>query len=223
MDTTEEQIEETAVETRPKRFLTLLDYLPAIVSFVLTLITFILYATVKAGKDATIYFDMFVIALVPFALVCCNRKWSLGVPRYLVVLMCAHLVMSVDMGTALGVYGVFKWWDSFVHCFFGALCAATLYFLFIRWRKRKPEPLENVIIVLLVISLAALWEVYEFVVSPIIHSDMQDVQSYLARGLNPLTDTMVDIVLAAAGAIAFTAVLFVRYLFKRRKEKKKKS
>lgn len=192
-------------------------YLPAFVALLLTVVTIVMYAAVRSGKDATIYFDLCVIALTPIAIVFCNRKWRLGLPQYLVTLMCLHSVMSVDMGTALGFYGRLVWWDALVHAFFGFLSCATLYYLFLRWKQVKPVFLEQILIVLLVISFAAIWEVYEFVAGAIIGSDMQDVGLLLSEGLNPLTDTMSDMALATVGAIVFEfGLLFIRWPARRK-------
>lgn len=196
----------------------LFDYQPAFAALLITAVTIALYAAVRSGKDGTIYFDLCVIALTPFAIVFCNRKWRLGLPLYLITLLCLHSVMSVDMGTALGLYGSLRWWDALVHAFFGFLACATLYCLFFRLKESEPKFLDLICIVLLVIAFAAIWEVYEFVTGAIIGSDMQDVDLLLSQGLNPLTDTMSDMTLAATGAAVFEIGLFFKQQLGRRKE-----
>lgn len=196
-------------------------YLPAFVSLFLTVITIVLYATLVPNHYWSIYASLFIIALTPFAIVFVNRKFRLGIPQYLVILMCTHGILSVDLGTALGLYGRFPWWDTFVHAFFGFLSCATLYSLYFRFREGKPDLLDFIGMVLLVISFAAIWEVYEFVAGGVLDSDMQDVAASIAKGINPITDTMVDIVVATIGAALFEAGLFVRGRLLRMKQNRR--
>lgn len=196
--------------TRTEKSAVFFDYLPALVSLLLTLITLILYITVIPNHYYSLYLGMAVIAVVPFAIVFVNRKWKLGVPNYLVCLMCSHAILSVDMGSTLGVYGIFPWWDSAVHTYFGFLCCAVLYYLYIRLKGEQPKLVDYIVMVLLVLSVAAIWEVYEFVASFIFESDMQDVARSIEAGIHPLTDTVVDMCIATLGAVIFPVGLFLK-------------
>lgn len=192
---------------------TILEYLPAIITAFLAVITLILYVTVIETHKASAYFAVSVIPLVPFAIIFANRKWKLGLPLYLVISICLHFVLAVDLGTAMGFYTRFDWWDLFVHGFFGFLGCAILYYLYLRLEKKEPNVVNLVMIVLLTVAFAALWEIYEFIADLLLHTDMQGVEEALERNISPLTDTMTDIMIAIAGAVIFYVFLFVRKKF----------
>lgn len=193
------------------------EYLPAFVTLIPTLFALLWYILYSPDHHLSTYLAVLVIAPTPFAVIWVNQKFKLGLPKYLIILMCTHAVASVDMGTTLGLYWRLRFWDSLVHCYFGFLACATLYYLFFRFRDGKPNFIEFLVIFLLVVSFAALWEVYEFFASMVFKSDMQDVAYQLAQGINPLTDTVVDIMVAAAGALIFLAGLNVVNAIKKRK------
>lgn len=195
-------------------------YLPAFITLILTAITFVIYTTVMTDQRMSTYLAILAIAPTPFIFTFFNRKFQLGLPKYLIILMCSHAVMSVDMGTTLGLYWRLTWWDSLVHCYFGFLACAVLYNLYFHFRDGKPNLIEYIVILLLVVSFAALWEVYEFFASKIFQSDMQDIIYLLERGMNPLTDTIFDIMVATLGALVFYTLLFLITKIKKLRKKR---
>lgn len=189
-----------------------LDYLPAAVTALLSVVTLILYLTVISEHKVSDYLAIGLIPLIPFAMTILSRKFKLGIPRYLIILICLHFVLAVDAGTVIGLYGQLSWWDLMLHGFFGFWGCAIFYYLYFRFEKQAPKPGHYVIFVLLTISLGAIWEMYEFVASFVFHSDMQCVEEALAQGISPLTDTMTDLMIAVVGAVLFYAVPLIKKL-----------
>lgn len=195
------------------------DYLPAIVTAVLGIATFIIYITAIPGHDAGRGLFVGLAPIFPFVVILINRKLKLNIPMYLIILLCLHLVLAADAGTALGAYTRFAWWDLMVHCLFGFYCCGILYHLYIKVAQKEPRVLQFVAIALLTISVATLWEVYEFVADLVLHTDMQRVGEALSQGISPLTDTMTDILIAILGSLLFYAFLLVKWLLARKKSK----
>ena len=192
-------------------------FLPAIFTVVAAVVTIIIYATVLNGDRVSTYLAVALVPLFPFACVIANLKWRLGIPQYLMALICLHIIFAVDCGTTMGFYGKFAWWDLFVHGFFGFLGCDTLYYLYMRLEGKRPNLIYHIVIILLTISLAAIWEIYEFVAGLLLNIDMQGVGSALALGKNPLADTITDIVIALAGVAVFYALLLCKRLFYKKK------
>lgn len=216
-----ERVENAELVTEEKGKGMFLDYLPAIVALLMTVITTVLYFTVMPERYFSTTIGLPVIAVIPFGVVFVNRWLKLQLPRLLIILMCAHAVMTFDLGSTLGFYGRFPWWDTAFHAFFGTLAGATLYYLYIRIKHEKPGLIDCIVMVMLVLSFAALWEVYEFGAGDVFNSDMQDVQRSIEVGINPLTDTMVDMCVATAGALFFFVLYAVKkFLIDRRKKMK---
>lgn len=191
----------------------LIAYLPAIVCTLCAVVTTVLYSTPSivdpSGRHGTVYFDQAFMPAVQFVIIFLNRKFKLGLPYYLIALMSLHAVVSVDLGTSFWFYGRYSWWDSSVHCFFGFLAAATLYYLYPRIKGKEANWFDALVIVLIVLSFAAIWELFEYVASIVLGEDMQDWQRLVAEGKNPLSDTMFDMVVAVIGAAVFFAVFYL--------------
>ncbi len=194
-----------------------LDYLPSIVTAVIGVATFIVYMTVIDGHEVGRALFVALAPIFPFLVIFLNRKLKLGVPMYLIILLCLHLVLAADAGTALGAYVRFWWWDLLVHGLFGFYCCGILYHLYIRIENQKPKAVHFVVLLLLTIAIATIWEIYEFTADLVFHTDMQRVGEALSNGVSPVTDTMTDIMIAAFGALLWFALLFFMWLAKRKK------
>lgn len=224
----EEKIQTEQIQSSPppkkrsKALELFLVYLPAFLTTIAGIGTIIAYALTSTAPWWAPYFDAVFIAFVPYALIFLNRKLKLGLPDYLVILWCTHCVVSVDLGTVMWFYGKISWWDSAVHGYFGFLACGTLCYLYPKFKGgERPKVFDHIMIVLAVIAFGAIWEVYEFFCSYVIGTDMQDVGTQLAQGINPMTDTMIDITCAAIGAVLFELIVLAKWLVLRRKEKEK--
>ena len=184
--------------------------------FVSTVVTLVLFTLprlepvediMERVRIASVYFDIVFILFVAYFVVFFNRKFKLGVPAFLVWVVCVHLVLSVDFGTSLGWYDKFPWWDDFLHTTFGFIGAAAIYYLFLRWRKNKLDVFDHIVIVLLVVAFAALWEIFEYVAGKILYADTQDVGALVAAGRDANYDTMMDLIDAIVGAVCFELYL----------------
>lgn len=242
----EEETEKTQIqEKKQNRALELfIAYLPAILSGICTIVTVILYSTIMEVQKWDVYFDQIFMGCVQFGIAYANRRFKLGLPYYLVALMALHSFLSVDMGTSLGFYGRIVWWDTAVHCFFGLLAAATLFYLYPRIKGKEANLFDVIVIFLIVLSFAAIWELFEYVAGIIFNSDTQDVYrltgdivNHVAEARaagntadlttlmqelpNPVSDTMFDMTLAVIGTAIFFAILFpVRWIKKKIQSKK---
>lgn len=186
-----------------------LDYLPAITTAFLAVVTIILYATFISEKKTSAYLAVAFIPLLPLVLTFLNRKQKLGFPRYLIILICLHIVLSVYAGTAMGAYQI-SWWDLLMHGYFGFLCCAALYYLYIRFENGQPKWRHLVMFIILTIGIATGWEIYEYVADLFLHSDMQGIESAIEQGIPPLTDTITDIIIAIVGAVVFYVFLWIK-------------
>lgn len=192
-------------------------YMPAIITVAIGIITLVLYALFSPKKTIVTYLMIPGITVIPFILIFLNRKLKLGVPSALFPLICLHFIWSVHVGTAMGMYKVLPWWDLLVHGYFGLLGCAVVYYMFINFEGKKPGPINYISIFIIVVGLAGLWEIFEFTCDLIFHNDVQNVQSAIARGGNPMADTMTDILIAMLGALIFYAILLVRHIIEVKK------
>ncbi|MBR3523904.1 MAG: hypothetical protein IKN87_04430 [Bacilli bacterium] len=102
---------------------------------------------------------------------------------YIVFIILAHF-----LGVILNFYDKIKYYDKFVHFLFGIVASYILSFFI----KGKYKIIK---IIIVVIFLATMWEIYEYICSILFHIDPQN---NLTTGVN---DTMQDIIVAFIGSI----------------------
>lgn len=104
---------------------------------------------------------------------------------YIIFIILAHF-----LGVILNFYDKYPGYDKLVHFIFGIVASYLSLFLI------KDLKINKVIgIITITLSLATLWEVYEYICSLIFNVDPQN---NLTTGVN---DTMQDIIVAFAGSI----------------------
>lgn len=185
-------------------------YLPAMITALFSVATIILYFTVIPEQQISTLLGVIAIAFVPFLFIFVNRKCELEIPPILIYVMCVHCVLALDLGSAMGLYDLIPWWDIFLHGAFGFWGCAMIHHLYFRRKEENPKFLDTLVIVLLLLSLAALWEMYEFFIDFFLHTDMMDVEISLAKGKPAIFDTMTDMIIAVSGAILFETFLYAK-------------
>lgn len=184
----------------------LIPWIPSLLVLLAGIVTVIVVAATGKPAGVTDYLSVGAGALFCLLLTFLNERFRLRISLFTLSVVCAHVFLSVDCGTALGAYGYFGWWDLFVHGLFGLVCCGLFVGLYMRFYGERPNLFGLVSFLLMTVGLAALWEVYEFTADLFLHSDMQGVEAAIAAGLNPLTDTITDIAIAMAGVVAFYAI-----------------
>lgn len=184
-------------------------WFPAAVTLLSGIITAII--VIATGKQLRVSYwaTIFIGVLYVFALTALNKKFKLGIPLFAVSAVCLHLVLSIDCGTVLGFYDLFSWWDLMSHGMFGLVYCVVLLYLYRRFHGKSPNLFGLVSIFLMLMGLAALWEVFEFTAGAILNIDMQCVEEAIAAGQSPVIDTMTDIIIAIAGSAIFYITYFV--------------
>lgn len=139
-----------------------------------------------------------VLTLLPVLL----RRWlKVDVPPEFQLVAALFVFCAIFLGTALGFYGRFTWWDTALHTTSGCLLGIVGFIavFLINGTNYIPEGMSIGLVavfgVMFSVTLGVLWEIYEFVADHVIPGlDMQVV----ATGT---TDTMVDMIVNMIGAI----------------------
>ena len=191
-------------------------WLPTIIFGVLTIIFAIIYA-VTDNRLKTVYIQLalclFVPAIFPVLGIITKRPFPLA----LTIMACYLVVVGIYFAKALNFYGFLSEYDKFLHTGFGLIGSAMIYTLLMRWGGDKLSPAGIVIIVFLgVLGIGAIWEIIEYVCSLITHEDPQRVLRILDKilevgnaekaweqGLNPLDDTIWDLIVTVIGSAVF--------------------
>ncbi len=180
------------------------QWLPLLTTGLLGAMTLIIYTLCFDKKSFVVYLQVGAGAMIPALFPLLNKAMKQPLPAILYWLISAHIVLSCDLGSAMGFYGRFSQWDLWMHGYFGFLAGAALYILLLRWNGAALHPAGFLILILLgTMGGAALWEVFEYSCDLLLGGDAQRVQEAIALGLSPIRDTMTDIIVAMAGLGVF--------------------
>ena len=158
-------------------------------------------------------------AILPLYEIIFKRKTSI----FINVLIASHAVLSVFLGSGFAFYSRIAWWDLFLHGYFGFVGSAVLLMIFYGLGGKIKMFGLCVFIFLSVMGCAALWEAFEFTTDIIFTQDAQGVYESTAHGLNPIRDTMTDILITAAGTVIFLAAAVLSQFIRKKREKSPKT
>lgn len=123
------------------------------------------------------------------------------------------------LGTVLGFYGRFLWWDTMLHTISGII----FFFLGeaiikqMNNEKVKGELNDKIIIAFAVcfsLSTGVIWEIFEFFVDSLLGQNMQVAKGLI--GQEAVMDTMIDLISVTVGTIFISIV----EILKNRKSKR---
>lgn len=189
---------------RIKKFL---PWLPGVICEAAAIAFCIGYAA-SGGREFTMFLQLIAAALLPFLVPVYSLISKKPLTPALSVAAAVFVFLASDLGSGLGFYDIFGWWDMFMHGAFGFLCSLAVFVLIVRWGGERLNPVGvMVIIFMFTLGVAALWEIWEYAADSITGGDSQRVEESIALGKSPVADTMEDIIIAIAGIAAFYIAL----------------
>ena len=182
--------------------------LPFAACFVFGVLALALHHIVNPYFSSVVYIQVPVCMVIPL-LFPVARKWlKIDIPFFFEVIVAVQLIVSVDLGTALGVYYLIPHYDKYLHAYFGVWCAMLVYYFVHLWGGRNLARTGIFLIVLLsTLGVAGCWEIFEYFMSLIFGGDPQVWKAAVAAGKNPMDDTMWDMIVAAFGVGIFYLTL----------------
>ncbi|MDE6442525.1 MAG: hypothetical protein K2L12_07245 [Clostridia bacterium] len=185
----------------------LIQWLPGIISELISVGLCIIYAVIDGGK-ATMYLELLVSSLLPFAFPVYGVISKKPLPLILSVISAVFVFSACGLGSALGLYDKVLCWDLIMHGIFGFVCSLVIFVFMLRWNGTKLNPIGFMLIIFaFTMGIAALWEVWEYLADAVTGGDAQRVLESVALGKSPLADTMEDIMIAMAGSAVFFVTL----------------
>lgn len=178
---------------------------------VFDVVTVCLYPVVSESVRPMVFVQIVGSLCAVAAVTLAARFTRLNVPVYLVAEIALSAALANNLGTVFDLYYIIPCWDLLLHGYFGFWCAQAMWLIL----KSQNAALRFLIVFLCVMGVAALWEVFEFTTDLVFGGDAQRVQESLELGINPIVDTMTDIIIAAAGYAAACAVKISAYFIRR--------
>lgn len=191
-------------------------WLPTVIFGVLTIIFAVIYG-VTDNSLKTVYIQLALCLFVPAIFPVLGIITKKPFPLALTIMACYLVVVGIYFAKALNFYSFVPEYDKFLHTGFGLIGSAMVYALLMRWGGDKLSPAGTVIIVFLAtLGIGAIWEIIEYVCALITHEDPQRVLGILKKivelgnieeawkqGLNPLQDTIWDLIVTVIGSAVF--------------------
>ncbi|HET9647083.1 MAG TPA: hypothetical protein VFP34_02490 [Microlunatus sp.] len=163
----------------------------------------LIFIVVGDWANAVLTILVIVLTVIPQFL---KRWFRVDVPPEFQLVAAAFVFCAVFLGTALGFYGRYLWWDTALHTTSGFLLGVIGFIVafLVNGTDHRPEGMRVSLIAvfgfMFAVTLGVFWEIYEFIADNLIPGlDMQVV----ATGPN---DTMIDMIVNTIGA-AVVAVL----------------
>lgn len=163
-------------------------------------------------------------------------KYDFQIPNFLDFILISFAFSGFILGDVFNFYGKIPFWDSILHAFSGVVIAYVGFIVIEFLDKEYTIPLSvsplfmSLIVVSVALAIGAVWEIGEYTVDDIFHTNnqqyMESTRSTLydeddvpLQGHEALADTMKDLMLDLGGAIV---VATIEYKKIERKQKKAK-
>ena len=187
-------------------------FLGLVFSGITLLIYFISYNGHLNFNCLQVFLSPIFLLFIPFL-----NKQGFKVPNFINYMILIHLVMTVNMGTCLNFYYIISFWDLIAHGYFGFLGSFIILIILFNLDKVNLNRVSLYVAILLsVLGMAALWEIIEFSVDQFFGLDTQKVTESIEKGLSPIYDTMMDIIITIVGFITFFLLFYIDKMLKNR-------
>mgnify|MGYP000844954191 FL=1 len=174
------------------------------------LVNFLRLTLIAAAVLAIIYGSWFNLLIIVITLVftflprVVEKKYKIYIPLDFEFVIIFFVYASLFLGEVGDFYGRFWWWDVFLHtfsaiafCFLGFIA----FFLLFKAEKIKTHPIWIAIFSFCFsVTIAALWEIFEFIMDQTFGTNMQKSGLY---------DTMGDLISASVSSLLVTAAGYV--------------
>jgi hypothetical protein len=169
------------------------------------------YSLIEAQwADLFVIMQAMTISAIPYFL---EKKWSIHTPYILRTSFILFMFSTLILGEIADLYNTFWWWDIILHTVSSAgitLIGFILMSIIYQDKDLKASPLLTSFLAFsFSMSLAVLWEVYEFFIDVFFETET-DMQ--LGN-----TDTMTDLIVAIIGALV---ICFYGYHYVKRQRAK---
>lgn len=147
-----------------------------------------------------------------------KHKFKISIPSLMIIIFAIFLICAIYLGEVHSFYYLIPHWDTMLHIFSGAALTAVGFSIIGILNKSETVPvsLSPIFIAIFAfcfsMSLAGLWEIYEFLADSILGTNMQKFaleSGELLVGHEAIVDTMKDMIVAAIGSIVMTVVGYV--------------
>lgn len=199
----------------------LVEFIPFIALFVLGAAALLVYLLALGGRKTSAIAAACVCPFIALVVPLLNRVFKFRIPFSFNVAVSVFAVAAIYLGTVMGLYVRVRFYDKVMHTLFGVIGGLGAFIVLLHGRGEKMKSWCFFLSVfLMVMGVAALWEIYEYAECAAIGGNSQTWKPDLEavgdmtvaeffKSYNPLTDTIWDMIVAAFGVLIFFAGIFV--------------
>ncbi|MFR7592219.1 MAG: hypothetical protein ACLUVC_12290 [Longibaculum sp.] len=173
---------------------------------------------------------LFVLRIPQFI----QDKYHFTIPNLLDFVLITFAFSGFILGDVFNFYGKIPYWDSILHTFSGVVIAYVGFIVIEYLDKEYTIPLSvsplfmSLIVVSVALAIGAVWEIGEYTVDDIFHTNNQqymastratlyDEEDIPLQGHEALNDTMKDLMLDLGGAIVVAGLEYKKIEKKQKK------
>ena len=174
-----------------------------VIKFILlATVVYQIYQMTAAGNFSRLESSIAVIPLIFAGDIL--KKLGVRTSAIIEIIFLIFLFISSILGSLFHFYEFVDYFDKFAHLLSGIVTAILGIFMLKKWRIKSKHQLSFDIILMNILSLAiaSAWEIYEFVASKALNSDLQRV------GASGVTDTVHDMIVALIGSLMVSVMYY---------------
>ena len=174
-----------------------------VIKFILlATVVYQMYQMTAAGNFSRLESSIAVIPLIFAGDIL--KKLGVRTSAIIEIIFLIFLFISSILGSLFHFYEFVDYFDKFAHLLSGIVTAILGIIMLEKWRIKSKHQLSFDIILMNILSLAiaSAWEIYEFVASKALNSDLQRV------GASGVTDTVHDMIVALIGSLMVSVMYY---------------
>ena len=174
-----------------------------VIKFILlATVVYQIYQLTAAGDFSRLESSIAVISLIFAGDIL--KKLGVRTSAIIEIIFLIFLFISSILGSLFHFYEFVDYFDKFAHLLSGIVTAILGIIMLKKWRIKSKHQLSFDIILMNILSLAiaSAWEIYEFVASKALNSDLQRV------GASGVTDTVHDMIVALIGSLMVSVMYY---------------
>ena len=174
-----------------------------VIKFILlATVVYQIYQMTAAGNFSRLESSIAVIPLIFAGDIL--KKLGVRTSAIIEIIFLIFLFISSILGSLFHFYEFVDYFDKFAHLLSGIVTAILGIIMLKKWRIKSKHQLSFDIILMNILSLAiaSAWEIYEFVASKALNSDLQRV------GASGVTDKVHDMIVALIGSLMVSVMYY---------------
>jgi len=159
------------------------------------------------NHEQGLYKNLIIISIIPVLLLptLLNKFTKFKIEPEIELVYLIFIVLAQFLGGSLNFYYKISFYDKAMHGISGVMTSILALVILVKSKCYKKNPIwVNVLFIICVtLSVAALWEFFEYINDNIFSKDAQKV---LTTGVD---DTMMDMIMAFIGSIIFSIIYII--------------